>query len=227
MEKGKDIALEFNEFSRNYTEDMIRCVPCYLELLSGFTEYLAPDFQPTRILDLGCGNGNVTKLLAKKFPEARFDLVDASEQMLELCKNQFGQNNMQYHQTYFKDFQFSIGTYDLIVAGFSLHHCEDEERQTVFNKIYSSLKPGGIFAYTDLMISKTNPDHPQLLTQWRDFVNSNFPDGEKWDWVMEHYAIYDNPTDYKIQLDWLEKAGFHKIQIPFQDGYWIFLQAIK
>ena len=227
MGKEKDIALEFNEFSKNYTDDMIRCVPKYLELLSGFTRYLPPDFQPQRILDLGCGNGNVTSLLTKKFSEAAFDLVDASEEMLELCRKQFRNYKVRYHHSYFKDFHFVQRTYDLIVAGFSLHHCSDAERQSVFKKIYQSLKHGGLFAYTDLMISKKNPDHIQLLKDWGDFVNSNFPDGDKWDWVMEHYKVYDNPTDYDIQLDWLKKAGFKKIQISFQDGYWIFLQAMK
>lgn len=227
MDKEKNIALEFNEFSKNYTDDMIRCVPDYMELVTSFGKYLPKDFKPDSILDLGCGNGNITAQFIPHFPEATYTLVDASTDMIDICQKQFKDFSVEFSNTYFKDFPFKEEEYDLIVAGFSLHHCDDMERQYVFKSIYNSLKPGGIFCYSDLMISKTNPDHPELLQEWGGFVNSNFPDGEKWDWVMEHYETYDNPTDYEIQLEWLKKAGFTDIKIPFKDGYWIYLQAMK
>ncbi|MEU6660695.1 trans-aconitate 2-methyltransferase [Streptomyces sp. NPDC046821] len=39
--------------------------------------------EPARIADLGCGAGNVTALLARRFPEARITGYDNSPQMLE------------------------------------------------------------------------------------------------------------------------------------------------
>jgi len=227
MRKEKDIALEFNEFSKNYTNDMIRCVPCYLELISSFIKYLPEDFQPNSILDLGCGNGNITAQLIPHFPDANFTLVDASTEMIDLCRKQFMNYDVNYCNSYFNDFSFKKDHYDLIVAGFSLHHCNKKEKQSIFKNIYSSLKKGGIFSYSDLMISKTNPDHPMLIEQWGEFVNSNFPNGEKWDWIMEHYENYDKPTDYLLQMEWLKNAGFTNIRAPYRDGYWIYLQTIK
>ena len=76
--KVKDsIAAEFDQFSGNYTEDMSKCVPHYRKLLSCFCDCLPDDFSPDAILDLGCGNGNVTALLLKKFPHAHYTLLDA------------------------------------------------------------------------------------------------------------------------------------------------------
>lgn len=227
MKKGKDIGLEFNEFSKNYTSDMIGLAPHYLELVSSFVKYLPEGFNPTSILDLGCGNGNITAQLLPHFPQASYTLVDASAEMIELCRRQFHRFNMNYANTYFRDFDFENETYDLIVAGFSLHHCGNKEKRVLFRKIYDALKKGGIFSYSDLMISKTNPDHPGMLAQWSEFVNTNYPDGEKWEWVMEHYDAYDKPTDYQLQIEWLKDAGFADIRIPFKEGYWIFLQAEK
>ena len=63
MKIQDNIAEEFNEFSKNYTNDMIRCVPYYLDLLSDCTRYLPKKFSPENILDLGCGNGNITSKL--------------------------------------------------------------------------------------------------------------------------------------------------------------------
>ncbi|MFT6797860.1 MAG: tRNA (cmo5U34)-methyltransferase, partial [Maribacter sp.] len=39
MKIGETIAVEFNDFSKNYTNDMIGCVPHYLSLLSSFTKH--------------------------------------------------------------------------------------------------------------------------------------------------------------------------------------------
>jgi len=227
MEKGKNIALEFDDFSKNYTNDMIGCVPHYLQLVSSFVKHLPDNFNPISILDLGCGNGNITAQLIPYFPNATFTLVDASPEMIELCSNQFKDYDINYSNKYFQDFLFNPESYDLIVAGFSLHHCDNKEKQSIFKDINSALKNGGIFSYSDLMISKTNPEHPMLLEQWNKFVNINFPDGEKWAWIMEHYEAFDRPTDYLDQIEWLKNTGFTNIQIPFKKDYWVYLQAVK
>ena len=46
MEIGKNIAIEFNDFSKNYTNDMIGYVPHYLQLISSFAKYLPDNFNP-------------------------------------------------------------------------------------------------------------------------------------------------------------------------------------
>jgi len=227
MEIGENIAVEFNEFSKNYTKDMIGCVPHYLELISNFVKHFPVNFSPYSILDLGCGNGNITAQLIPHFPNASFTLVDASSEMIELCREQFKNYDIIYSNMYFNDFIFKPESYDLIVAGFSLHHCDYNEKRSVFKDIFSSLKEGGIFSYSDLMITITNPDHPVLLEEWHHFVDSNFPDGEKWSWVMEHYKAFDKPTDYLDQIECLRNVGFTNIQILFKKGYWIYLQAVK
>lgn len=227
MKTEKNIALEFNEFSKNYTNDMIGCVPHYRSLISSFVNSLPENFKPQSILDLGSGNGNVTAQLISFFPNATYTLVDASSEMINLCRNHFKEYTMIYENKYFKDFSFNKESFDLVVAGFSIHHCDEKEKRAMFGNIYNSLKKGGIFSYSDLMISKTNPDHERLLQQWKEFVNINFPDGEKWNWLMEHYQAFDKPTDYILQKDWISNAGFNTIEIGFREEYWIHLQAVK
>ena len=59
------------------------------------------------------------------------------------------------------------------------------------------------------------------------FVNESFPDGKKWEWLMEHYDAFDKPDDYNDQEQWLKEAGFNDIRIPTGDSYWSHIQAIK
>lgn len=221
------IAEEFNAFSENYTNDMVCCVPNYLKLLNSFVEYLPKTFQPTQILDLGCGNGNVANVLLSKFPNAEYTLVDASEDMLTLCKKRFSKYNFNYANAYFKDFDFKKNNFDMIVAGYSLHHCNAEGKQTIYKKIYKSLKKDGLFSCSDLMIDKTQQDHNAILEDWKKFVCKSFPDGEKWKWLMEHYNEFDNPDNLTNHLTWLNNAKFERYSISIYDRYWTHLKAYK
>ncbi len=227
MKIKDNIADEFSEFSKNYTHDMIGCVPHYLKLMSCFTEALPKGFNPENILDLGCGNGNVTSKLLEVFPNAKYSLLDASQEMLNLCQQQFKDYKIEYIASYFKNYEFKVNNYDLIVAGFSLHHCDSKEKEELFQKINRSFKKGGIFSCTDLMINKDSPEHSTLLEDWKAFVDSNFPDGEKWDWLQEHYNEFDKPDNFKDQIEWLQNAGFTAIKITTRKDYWMHLQAVK
>lgn len=227
MRIGDNIASEFNEFSVNYTRDMTKCVPHYINLIDAFVNDLPKGFLPKTLLDLGCGNGNVTSHLLQLFPNSKYVLVDASEEMISLCKQRFKGHHVQYVTSYFEDFKFKSNAIDMITAGFSLHHVDSENKKDLFKKIYQSLLTGGIFGYSDLMIDKNKPEHSKLLEDWKAFVYRNFPDGEKWEWLMEHYEQFDKPNDSKDQIKWLQQAGFKNIETSVMEKYWVHIRAIK
>jgi tRNA (cmo5U34)-methyltransferase len=227
MRIEKNIEKEFNVFSKDYTSDMMGCVPHYSKLISVFTSCLPKKFIPKYILDLGCGNGNVTSKLLQLFPESNFTLLDASQEMIAICKARFKSSKVEYVNSYFNNYRFKSDYYNLITAGFSLHHCDSEEKKTLFKHIYKSLKKGGVFSFSDLMINKNKPEHSKLLKEWKTFVNRTFPDGEKWKWLMEHYNEFDKPDDYIDQIQWLKEAGFKIINLPFKEDYWINIQTVK
>jgi ubiquinone/menaquinone biosynthesis C-methylase UbiE len=223
----ESISAEFDAFSGNYTEDMINCVPYYEDILRSMVMDLPESFAPSRILDLGCGNGNVTALLSERFPDASYTLVDASQEMLSICAERFAGLSLNLVHTYFDDFHFSPDTYDLVAAGFSLHHVDSGTKPVLFKRIYETMQSGGHFVYGDLMISKTDPRHSALIEEWGTFVTSHYPDEEKWIWIMEHYDAFDHPDDFDAQVGWLTDAGFSKATAPWRNGFWVSLQATK
>jgi ubiquinone/menaquinone biosynthesis C-methylase UbiE len=206
---------------------MVRCVPHYLKLLSAFVEDLPEHFNPKRILDLGCGNGNVTFEMIQKFPDSQYVLLDASQEMIDLCRRRFQGYDIEYVTSYFKDYQFETNKFDLVTAGFSLHHCDADEKQQIFRRISESLKAGGIFGCSDLMIDRAHPEHIQFKKEWELFVKANYPDAEKWEWLMEHYNEYDKPDALNRQIKWLEETGFNTIRKTVLGSYWTYLSAVK
>lgn len=58
----------------------------FLDLLNRIPELPA---RPARIADLGCGPGNVTALLAERWPEARITGFDLSPEMLRRADEEY------------------------------------------------------------------------------------------------------------------------------------------
>ena len=227
MKIRETLAAEFDQFSDNYTEVMIRCVPHYLRLLSSLSECLPDDFTAETILDLGCGSGNATALLLKKFPDAKYTLLDASNDMLDLCRKRFPGKNMTYHRSYFREYTFPESYFDLVAAGFSLHHLDSSEKQRIFPLLYKALKKGGVLTCSDLMVNKNSAEHKQFIREWQAFINASYPDGEKWAWMEEHHDAYDRPDAYADQEAWLYNAGFRYVEAKWREGYWMHFIAGK
>ncbi len=103
-----------------------------------------PEMYPEHILELGSGTGQLTRLLAERFPDVSIQAVDVAEKMVEHSRAKF-QRFPQIHwvvgdaQTY-----WSGNRYPLIVSSSALHWVADL-RKTCSN-IFQSLEPGGTFA---------------------------------------------------------------------------------
>lgn len=223
----ENIVNEFDKFSADYTADMTKCVPHYLKLVDYQSNLLPDSFMAREILDLGCGNGNVSVQLLERYPEAHYTMVDISPEMLELCRSRMNTNKVSLVQSYFSELDFAPESFDLVVAGFSIHHIPELEKISLFDKMVLWMKDGALFSYSDLMIDKDGHNHPDLLVEWKKFVLSNYPTDEKWLWLMEHYDTFDHPNDFRRQIQWLQNSGFSKVSCAWQESYWTSLLARK
>ena len=95
------------------------------------------------ILDLGCGDGAVTSLLAKKMPKASVVGCDISKSMIDFASKQYVPSeypNLSFLEKDAMDLGFS-NQFDRIIAINSLHWTKDQQK--VLHEIHASLKPGG------------------------------------------------------------------------------------
>ncbi len=228
MESKPNIIQEFKQFVNTYTEDMVRWVPHYLDALAAVVQYLPEDFQPKRILDFGCGNGNTTEVILRQFPDAEYVLLDASPDMLAVCKQRFPTRNITYQEAFFQNAKFDEGVFDFVTASFALHHLKRAEKQAVFAKIYQWLSPNGIFSCSDLMVDRGNKSiHEPFLKEWQNHAKIQGTTAEEWTWIMEHYRTYDFPDDRNEQLEWLKQVGFQQVATPWNIGFWSNILGIR
>jgi len=216
------VGKEFNKLEKGYTEKISCWVPWYFELLQALAIAYPDEFQPTRILDMGCGNGNVTAILLQRFPQASYTLLDASEEMIASVQRRFAEyDNFHFRESYFQEADFPQAHFDLVVAGLTLHHLKPGEKAEVYPKIHNWLRPGGFFSSSDLYVSKDNePHHSAVIAHWKQIAREQGTSPEDWDYIMWHYGVYDHPCDYSTEDRLHREAGFTLRDYPFCRGAW-------
>lgn len=79
-----DVSVQhFDEFAAEYAQRFMN-VESYSASIDRFCNLIRTD-QP-KILELGCGPGNVTKLLKIRFPEAQITAIDLAPRMIEIAR---------------------------------------------------------------------------------------------------------------------------------------------
>jgi trans-aconitate 2-methyltransferase len=96
---------------------------------------------PTRVVDLGCGAGNVTALLRARWPAARITGVDASREMLERAR--VSDPGVEWREA-------DVATWmpptpvDVLFSNATLHWLEDHG--ALFPRLVGAVAPGGVLA---------------------------------------------------------------------------------
>ncbi|MDH3637835.1 MAG: methyltransferase domain-containing protein [Gammaproteobacteria bacterium] len=119
-----------------------------IELLSRI-----PLASPEVIVDLGCGTGNVTRLIAKRWPSARMYAFDNSEEMLK--KAQSDSSRIHWDQADIADW-VPPEPPDLIYSNATLHWLGNHRK--LFPRLAANLRAGGCLA-VQMPLSWDLPSH--------------------------------------------------------------------
>ncbi|MFE9256263.1 trans-aconitate 2-methyltransferase [Streptomyces sp. NPDC006879] len=144
----------------------------FLDLLARIPE-LPGVSRPPRIADLGCGPGNVTALLAERWPTSHITGFDLSPHMLQRARADYegptaGGGHLDFRAADLGRWQ-PEETYDLIVSNAALQWVPGHSKR--FPAWVESLNPGGTLAF-QIPGNFTAPSHGLLATlcespRWR------------------------------------------------------------
>ena len=103
---------------------------------------VAPEGLQTAV-DIGCGTGEQTALLAEKFDSCSLLGIDASGEMLAASK-QWTNKRLRFQQSTIEAFAEADSQWDLLFSNSALHWSGDHH--TLFPKLVSKINPGGQLA---------------------------------------------------------------------------------
>ena len=119
MLDSEKIQHDFNKSSAFYSENSLLQKSIAIDLINLATPYITKD---SKILDLGCGSGQIAALLALK-ELTNITMVDNASKMLDIARKNFPKHNI------IEDDISSLTklnqSYDVIFANMSLHWCAD------------------------------------------------------------------------------------------------------
>ena len=159
----------FDSYSKNYNEllnnsirqtgyDVENLVAAKLHKLRSLFPSLSE--KPFRLLDFGCGVGNLYGQIVEFFPAAIYTGVDPSKDSILKARSHYhGDANFQEDSCKL----WEKNEYDLIFSSGVFHHIPHVEHKVLIDKLSSLLKKGGI-----LVIWEHNPLNPVTQKIVRD-----------------------------------------------------------
>jgi 2-polyprenyl-3-methyl-5-hydroxy-6-metoxy-1,4-benzoquinol methylase len=143
---------------------------------ASFVELLG-DVAGRRVLDLGCGAGQLALRLAQA-GVARVVGIDASERMLEVARARSAHPRVAYCRATMEDADFADGAFDLVVSSLALHYVRDYAG--LVRRIARWLAPGGRLVFST--------EHPIYTARGSAEGWVVGPDGRRTAWALDHYA---------------------------------------
>jgi len=115
-----------------------------------------------RVLDVGCGSGWASRLMAERCPNGRVIGIDVSDEMIRLAAEESSNySNVEFRVASAEDLPFSDGEFTHAFSMESLYYYRDIEAAA--REIRRVLQPGGVFVTVVDLYQENTPSH-----QWID-----------------------------------------------------------
>lgn len=212
---SNNIRTQFDLIAKQYDEGRKCFIPCFEDYYVRSVS-LMKNLKPSakRIVDLGAGTGLLTKEMFMLYPDAQFTLIDLSEDMLDVARKRFeGLTNFEYISV---DYLMSIPcNADVICSALSIHHLEDEEKQSLYDEIYKKLPEGGIFINLDQFCADSPITNNAWDEWWLNYINNSGISVEaKAKWIERKKL--DREVSIPQSISMLKKAGFTHADCVYQ-----------
>ncbi|MEQ1949539.1 MAG: class I SAM-dependent methyltransferase [Bryobacteraceae bacterium] len=198
-------------------------VPCF-DHFYGWVVRLLPfaSDAPIEVLDLGAGTGLLSAWVLEGFPNARIRLVDLSEPMLSRARERFA-NRTPSPTTQptmsVLDYAHSPldGPYDAIVSALSIHHLTDDLKRDLYARIFTALRPGGVFINADQVLGPTPELETEYQQTWYNDARALGATDEELNAALIRMRE-DRSALLDAQLQWLNEIGFQAVDCWFKEA---------
>lgn len=216
--------LYFDKIAKDYDKQQRVYIPKYDEILKILVSMIPFNKnKKIRVLDLGCGTGNLSLQILKSYPNARVTCLDLSKEMLNVTKEKLRKYKNQVKFIH-RDFgEESIrGLYDVILSSFAIHHLTNYKKRKLFKEIYESLKFGGCFFNADIVLTDS-----KILGKMYEKILDKYPDKTLWSGkilkerikksliAMKKFKHKEKETDIPAKLEdqirWFKDVGFSDV----------------
>ncbi len=217
----KHVKNHFEEEAEEFDQLIQTIIPFYEDMVSALV--LSLPFHPKeqiKILDLGCGTGNISQKIKEKFPNARITCVDLAENMIKMAKTKLSPyDDIEYLRADFRELEFQE-EYEAVVSSLALHHLSPEEQRSFYRRIIGFLKGGGVFYNVDNILGSTPYLNQVYMDKWVEFMLQYRSREEVEEIWLPKHREEDFPSPLHHHIQWMKEAGFTDVDVVWK--YYMF-----
>lgn len=104
-----------------------------------------------RVLEIGCGTGNLAILAKKLYPSSEVVAIDPDLKALERARRKAHRARIpiEFDQEFSEELTFPQASFDKVLSAFMLHHVKAEAKLRTLQEALRVLKPGGSLHLVD------------------------------------------------------------------------------
>lgn len=177
-------------------------------LFVALLEEMGPQQLSGRLLDLGCGPGDIPLQLAKRHPKLEIDAVDGAAAMLDLAQEKLDPspelaNRVHLLHDHLPSRRLARHHYHYVVSNSLLHHLEDP--QSLWDTIATCGEPAALVLVMDL----ARPTSPTAVDGLVETYAIDAPEVLRHDFRNSLFAAY---TVAEVQTQ-LSRAGLFSLSV--------------
>lgn len=180
-----------------------------------------PNVQDLQVLDLGCGDAALFAQTHYGEKIKQYTGVDLSADALRFAQEKLSQQPFAIdlvENDFFHTIKTDTKAYDLIVAGYTLHHLSQADKQTLFQAVRQRLKPQGQLLIYDVVRSLPESRDAFIERICENFIqNWTIFDESQMRSILKHVRENDQPEDALFFTHMQQQAGFNDCRLLFQD----------
>lgn len=179
-----------------------------------------------RLLELGCGAGDLTTHLLRALPSVRVVALDSAPHMVATARarlSPFGRR-ATVHAADLAGTAAHLGPWGAVVTSLAVHHLHDAGKQRLYRDVHDLLAPGGLFVQADMFRPTTATGVDAAARAWDRLVEEQsrtihgdaeaFAAFRRTHWnTFRHPDPADHLAPLADQLRWLTEAGFTGVDV--------------
>lgn len=190
-------------------------VPCLDDFYSITTELLEIENDISSILDMGAGTGLLTYYIYQKYKNAKYTLIDLSNEMLKIAEERFKDlNNFEFIAVDYINYIYEKD-YNAVVSALSIHHLSDEDKQSVYNKAYNVLKSGGVFINADQVLGSSEEAEIINRKNWIKRIEESPLNKQEKQSAYNRMAL-DRMATLDKNIEMIKSAGFKTVEVYYK-----------
>lgn len=217
-----EYAREYRDNSDFYIQDRAALA----RVMGSYARAFLGSIPRARLLDLGCGDGAISRTLHHTLPQAEILAADGSADMIAAARTQLAGLPVEFRVISFEEITaggLSGSHFDGIFSSLAIHHLPTEGKAALFRALRALIRPGGHFLNADVVTSEALDYTDWYFSLWREWIVENQR-------ALNLEESFENIPDrargkeenhfdpLPAQLAALREAGFSNVECHYRCG---------